>query len=114
MHCDGHCHFDPHSVEYDRNPHPTHAHLRECHRVFHWEALDAWVLSWHADVDWLLKQAPVGTGDLHWKHSPSRDEEPTSSWDRLRRETITFKEGKEHSRLRRYVSRTFTPRPWRA
>ena len=28
----------------------------ECHRVFHWEALDAWVFSWDADVDWLLKQ----------------------------------------------------------
>ena len=35
--------------------------------------------------------------------------EPTP-WERLVRETITFKEGEEHARLRRHVSRAFTPR----
>ena len=71
--------------------------------------MKAWVLSHHADVDWLLKSAPVGTSDVHWRDAPSEAASQDSSWDWLRRETITFKEGEEHARLRRYVSRTFTP-----
>ena len=79
--------------------------------------MKAWVLSHHADVDWLLKSAPVGTSDVHWRDAGSEPApESTSvatgqdtSWDWLRRETLTFKEGSEHARLRRYVSRTFTP-----
>jgi cytochrome P450 len=107
MRCDDSCDFDPFSEAYDRDPHPTLRHLRECHRVYHWEKMDAWLLTHHADVDWLLKQAPVSTNDIHWeKASPTGT---GSSWDRLRHETITFKEGAEHLRLRRYVSGTFTP-----
>jgi len=71
--------------------------------------MDAWVLSHHADIDWLLKQAPVSTNDRHWKNASIQEGRALSSWDRLRRETITFKDGKEHVRLRRDVSRTFTP-----
>jgi cytochrome P450 len=107
---DGCCTFDPHSLDYDRNPHPIHAHLREYHRVFFWKELDAWVLSHHGDIDWLLKHAPVGTSTRHWKKAPSTDESALTPWERLVRETITFKEGEEHARLRRHVSRTFTPR----
>ena len=71
--------------------------------------MKAWVLSHHADVDWLLKSAPVGTSDVHWRDAPPDTANQDSSWDWLRRETITFKEGPEHARLRRYVSRAFTP-----
>jgi cytochrome P450 len=102
------CEFRPFSEAYDRDPHPTHAHLREHHRVYFWEELDAWVLSRHADVDWLLKRAPVGTSDLHWKGT-GEPEAPASPWDRLRRQTITFQEGAAHARMRSCVSRTFTP-----
>jgi len=102
------CEFRPFSEAYDRDPHPTHAHLREHHRVYYWEELDAWVLSHHADVDWLLKRAPVGTSDLHWARAEAADAE-ASPWDRLRRQTITFQEGAAHARLRSSVSRTFTP-----
>ncbi len=110
MACDGTCTFDPHSLDYDRNPHPIHAHLREHHRVFHWKEMDAWVLSHHADIDWLLKHAPVGTSTSHWKNARAKAIDACTPWERLVRETITFKEGDEHARLRRHVSRTFTPR----
>jgi cytochrome P450 len=110
MVCDDRCRFDPHSLDYDRNPHPIHAHLREHHRVYSWKEMDAWVLSHHADVDWLLKQAPVGTSPSHWKRQPKLETTAPTPWQRLVRETITFKEGEEHARLRRHVSRAFTPR----
>ena len=110
MACDGSCKFDPHSLDYDRNPHPVHAHLREFHRVFYWKPMDAWVLSHHADIDWLLKHAPVGTSTVHWKKARGMESREPTPWERLVRETITFKEGEEHARLRRHVSRTFTPR----
>ena len=108
--CPG-CEFRPFSEAYDRDPHPTHAHLREHHRVYFWEEMDAWVLSHHADVDWLLKRAPVGTSDVHWSGaSPAEDGAATASpWDRLRRQTITFQEGAAHARMRSSVSRAFTP-----
>ena len=106
--CPG-CEFRPFSEAYDRNPHPTHAHLRRHHRVYRWEEMDAWVLSHHADVDWLLKRAPVGTSDLHWERAPEPGAAARSPWDRLRRQTITFQEGEEHARMRSCVSRTFTP-----
>lgn len=107
MRCDDSCSFDPFSEAYDRNPHPILRHLREYHRVYRWEEMDAWLLTHHADVDWLLKQAPVSTNDVHWEKAPPAD--TGSRWDRLRHQTITFKEGEEHLRLRKYVSRTFTP-----
>jgi len=107
--CDGGCSFDPLSRSYDRDPHPTLRHLREQHRVFRWDEMDAWLLTHHEDVDWLLKHAPVGTDDRHWEKAVTGAAQGDSSWDRLRRETITFKEGAEHARLRRYVSGTFTP-----
>ncbi len=107
MTCDGKCSFDPFSAAYDRDPHPTLRHLRECHRVYRWQEMDAWLLTHHADVDWLLKQAPVSTNDIHWEKAPTQGS--GSSWDRLRHETLTFKEGKEHLRLRKVVSGTFTP-----
>lgn len=100
--------FDPFGVDYDRDPHAIHAHLRECHRVYDWEAMNARLLTRHEDVDWLLKHAPVGTSEVHWRDAPQKIPGGDSPWDRLRRETITFKEGKEHARLRKYVSRTFT------
>jgi cytochrome P450 len=107
--CPG-CEFRPFSEAYDRDPHPTHAHLREQHRVYFWQELDAWVLSRHEDVDWLLKRAPVGTSDVHWEHAEApRDAAAASPWDRLRRQTITFQEGAAHARMRSSVSRTFTP-----
>lgn len=108
--CDGGCEFDPYSPAYDRDPHPVHAHLRACHRVHRWEAADAWVLSHHADVDWLLKLAPVGTNDRHWKGASPAPDADASAWTRLSRETITAQEGETHARLRRHVSRAFTPR----
>jgi len=108
MPCDDTCSFDPFCVEYDRNPHPTLAHLRESHRVYDWAELNARVLTHHADVDWLFKRAPVGTSEHHWRDAPADPATGGSPWDRLRAETITFKEGKEHTRLRKYVSRTFT------
>ncbi|MBY0401349.1 hypothetical protein K2X89_13705 [Myxococcota bacterium] len=69
MRCDAGFRFEPHSLDYDRNPHPIHAHLRENHRVFHWQEMDAWVLSHHGDIDWLLKHAPVGTSPVHRKNA---------------------------------------------
>ena len=107
MACDPACSFEPTSLAYDIDPHPTLAHLREHHPVYRWPQQNAWVLTRHADVDWLLKQAPVGTNDLHWNEAASSPQE-AGPWDRLRRETITFKEGEEHLHLRHHVSRTFT------
>lgn len=108
MNCTPPCSFAPMSAEYDSNPHPALAHLRENHRVYDWMEQNARVLTRHADVDWLLKHAPVGTSDRHWRDAAPVDGTPDSAWDRLRRETITFKEGKEHLRLRKYVSSAFT------
>ncbi len=100
--------FDPFTTEFDRNPHPILAHLREAHRVYDWQEMNARLLTRHADVDWLLKHAPAGTDPIHWRGGPADAATGDSPWDRLRRETITFKEGAEHARLRRAVSRTFT------
>ncbi len=108
MGCDDCIAFDPFSAAYDRDPHAIHAHLRENHRIYDWEEMNARLLTRHADVDWLLKHAPVGTDPVHWRDAPAEMSEGDSPWGRLRRQTLTFKEGREHARLRKYVSRTFT------
>jgi cytochrome P450 enzyme len=108
MVCEGCNEFDPFSEGYDRDPHATLAHLREHHRVYDWTEMNARLLTRHEDVDWFLKHAPVGTDPAHWRDAPAEMVNGDSPWDRLRRETITFKEGAEHARLRKSVSRTFT------
>ena len=100
--------FDPFTAAYDRDPAPVLDHLREHHPVYDWPEMDAKLLTRHADVEHLLKHAPVGTDPIHWRNAPPETDGEESPWARLRQETITFKEGAEHARLRRYVSRTFT------
>ncbi|MAG33733.1 MAG: hypothetical protein CL908_22875 [Deltaproteobacteria bacterium] len=100
--------FEPFGIEYDRDPHAVHAHLRQCHRVYDWEEMNGRLLTRHEDVDWLLKHAPVGTNPVHWRGTPTDASGDDSPWGRLRDQTITFKEGKEHARLRRSVFRAFT------
>jgi cytochrome P450 enzyme len=108
MACEGCISFDPFCEQYDRDPHKVLAHLREHHRVYDWTEMGARLLTRHEDVDWLLKHAPVSTDPVHWRDAPAETLDGDSPWERLRRETITFKEGREHARLRRSVSRTFT------
>ena len=50
------------------------------------------------------------SSDAASRRSAAAESGNPTPWERLIRETITFKEGEEHARLRRHVSRTFTPR----
>ena len=104
--------FDPLSAEYDRDPYPILAHLREHAPVFEWDAMGAIFLTRHRDVVGVLGDEEHFSGDRRlWEHHvPPPPEHANHPIIRLQASNILAYDGAEHTRLRKLASVALTRR----
>jgi cytochrome P450 len=106
--------FAPWDISFVANPYPVYARLREEHPVLYDEATDHWLVSRYEDVNALLRDRRFGRTYLHTAtHAEmGRPEEP--EWHApfwwLIRNGILDMEPPDHTRVRKLVSKAFTPR----
>jgi cytochrome P450 len=106
--------YDPWSPDFVADPYPAYARLREESPAFFHEPTRQWVISRHEDVSALLRSRTLGRSYLH---TASHEEfgqlaEPEflrPFWDLIRAGMLDV-EPPTHTRLRRLVSKAFTPR----
>jgi cytochrome P450 len=106
--------FAPSDPAFVAHPYDAYAALREGPRVQYDPRTDRWLVPRHADVDALLRDRRLGRTYLHVAtHAEmGRPEEPPEHapfW-RVIRNGMLDVEPPDHTRLRRLVSRAFTPR----
>ncbi|MGJ5897872.1 cytochrome P450 [Streptomyces niveiscabiei] len=106
--------FDPWDPAFLADPYPAYADLRERGRVIHYERTDQWLVPHHADVSALLRDRRLGRTYLHrYEHedfgrtSPPAEHEPFHT---LNDHGMLDLEPPDHTRIRRLVSKAFTPR----
>jgi cytochrome P450 len=106
--------FDPWSPEFVAWPYDVYAELRENAPVWRFERTGQWLISRHADVDALLRDRRLGRSYLHvasheeMGHPPDPPE--LGPFWTLIRDGMLDREPPDHTRLRRLVSKAFTPR----
>jgi cytochrome P450 len=96
--------LNPFSYEFHEDPYPTYRWLRDHAPLYRNEALDFWALSRHADVH---------AGLLDWETYSSAEGVVLERLDPRYLEMtpmMIFLDPPRHDRLRRLVSRAFTPR----
>lgn len=106
--------FAPSDPAFVAHPYDAYAALRSGPRVQYDERTDKWLVSRHADVDAMLRDRRLGRTYLHVAtHAEmGRPEEPAEHapfWHVIRNGMLDV-EPPDHTRLRRLVSRAFTPR----
>ena len=106
--------FTPSDPAFVAHPYDAYEALRSGPRAQYDGRTDRWLVSRHADVDALLRDRRLGRSYLHVAtHSEmGRPEEPPEHapfW-RVIRNGMLDVEPPDHTRLRRLVSRAFTPR----
>lgn len=106
--------FTPADPAFVADPYPACRELREGPRAVHHEGTDTWLVPRHADVDALLRDRRLGRTYLHVAtHTEmGRPDDPPEHgpfW-RVVRAGMLDVEHPDHTRLRRLVSRAFTPR----
>lgn len=106
--------YDPWDPAFVADPYPALARLREQAPVLHDERTNQWLVSRHADVNALLRDRRLGRSYRHvatheeWGRTPPpADQAPF--WDLLDLQLIDM-EPPDHTRLRRLVTKAFTPR----
>jgi cytochrome P450 len=106
--------YDPLSAAFAADHYPAYAALREEAPVFFHEPANQWVISRYADVNALLRDRRLGRTYLHVASHEEfgREAEPeflAPFWNLIRAGMLDL-EPPDHTRLRRLVSRAFTPR----
>ncbi|GLY88484.1 cytochrome P450 [Actinoallomurus iriomotensis] len=106
--------YDPWSPEFVADPYPAYEVLRRERPVFFDEPTGQWVVSRHADVSALLRDRRLGRSYLHvaTHEEFGRPPEPeflAPFWNLIRAGMLDV-EPPDHTRLRRLVSKAFTPR----
>ncbi|MFE7619099.1 cytochrome P450 [Streptomyces sp. NPDC057496] len=106
--------FDPWSPAFVADPYPAYAALRAAGRVHRFEPTDQWLVPHHADVSALLRDRRLGRTYLHrFTHEefgrtpPPAEHEPFHT---LNGQGLLDLEAPDHTRIRRLVSKAFTPR----
>jgi len=106
--------YDPWHPAFVADPYPALARLREQAPVIHDERTNQWLVSRHADVNALLRDRRLGRSYRHvatheaWGRTPPPvDQAPF--WELLDVQMIDM-EPPDHTRLRRLVTKAFTPR----
>ncbi|WP_090937183.1 cytochrome P450 [Nonomuraea jiangxiensis] len=107
-------HFDPWNPEFVAHPYRVYDELRRQAPVSYFEPTGQWLISRHADVNALLRDRRLGRSYLHVAtHEefgrPPEPEFQEPFW-RVIRAGMLDVEPPVHTRLRRLVSRAFTPR----
>ncbi|MBX7552970.1 cytochrome P450 [Streptomyces sp. NPDC004232] len=106
--------FDPWDPAFLADPYPAYAELRARGRVIRYEATDQWLVPHHADVSALLRDRRLGrTYRPRFSHedfgrgAPPPEQEPFHT---LNDHGMLDLEPPDHTRIRRLVSKAFTPR----
>ena len=105
--------FAPHDVAFVADPYPVYEELRTSAPVTYDAATDHWLVTRHRDVDALLRDRRFGRTYLHAaSHEEMGREAPPAhlaAFWRLINAGILDMEGADHRRVRRLVSKAFTP-----
>ncbi|MGW7422925.1 cytochrome P450 [Streptomyces sp. NPDC054813] len=106
--------FDPWDPDFLADPYPAYAELRSRGRVQYYEPTDQWLVPHHADVSALLRDRRLGRAYQHrFSHedfgrtAPPPEHEPFHT---LNDHGMLDLEPPDHTRIRRLVSKAFTPR----
>ncbi|MFI6355660.1 cytochrome P450 [Streptomyces sp. NPDC050743] len=106
--------FDPWDPAFLADPYPAYAELRARGRVIRYEPTDQWLVPHHADVAALLRDRRLGRTYQHrFSHEefgrtpPAPEHEPFHT---LNDHGMLDLEPPDHTRIRRLVSKAFTPR----
>ncbi|MFE9850651.1 cytochrome P450 [Streptomyces sp. NPDC005576] len=109
-----HVSFDPWSPAFVADPYPAYTALRAAGRVHFFEPTRQWLVPHHADVSALLRDRRLGRTYLHrFTHdefglaAPPAAHEPFTT---LNGQGLLDLEAPDHTRIRRLVSKAFTPR----
>lgn len=104
--------FDPYTPEFDQDPHPTYAYLREKKPVYYWPSARVWVLSKYEDVERALHDHRYFNKNLRgWKHAPQPDPgQKRNALDELADDMLANVPAQDHLRIRKLASHAFTPR----
>ena len=101
--------FDPYSLEFQQNPYPTYAWLRDAAPLLWDESTRLWYVSRYEDVSALLRDRRLGRSIEHIQPSPPVPEH-LAPFQRLSTYSLFDKEPPDHTRLRGLVSAVFTPK----
>lgn len=106
--------FDPWDPAFLADPYPAYAELRARGRVIHYGPTDQWLIPHHADVSALLRDRRLGRTYQHrfthedfGRTAPAPEHEP---FHVLNDHGMLDLEPPDHTRIRRLVSKAFTPR----
>ncbi|WP_338698705.1 cytochrome P450 [Streptomyces sp. Q6] len=106
--------FDPWSPTFLADPYPAYAALRDAGRVHRFEPTNQYLIPHHADVSALLRDRRLGRTYRHrYAHedfgrtAPPPEQEPFHT---LNDHGMLDLEPPDHTRIRRLVSKAFTPR----
>jgi cytochrome P450 len=106
--------FDPHDPAFVADPYPALARLRADHPVLWNPDTSQWIVSRFGDVNALLRDRRLGRTYLHQSSHAEmgrpEDVDWHAPWWRLVRDGMLDREPPDHTRLRRLVSKAFTPR----
>ena len=106
--------FDPHDVGFVAHPYPVYARLREAGPILYFEQTNQWIVPRYEDVSRLLRDRRFGRTYHHMAtHAEmGRPEEPEwhAPFWKLIRSGILDMEPPDHTRVRKLVSKAFTPR----
>ncbi|MER5735575.1 cytochrome P450 [Streptomyces sp. NPDC002262] len=106
--------FDPWSPEFVADPYPAYAELRAAGPVHWYGPTGQWLIPRHEDVSALLRDRRLGRTYTHrftheefGREAPDPRHEPFHT---LNDHGLLDLEGADHTRIRRLVSKAFTPR----
>ncbi|MBD9703516.1 cytochrome P450 [Streptomyces sp. ID01-12c] len=106
--------FDPWDPDFLADPYPAYAELRALGRVRYFEPTNQWLVPHHADVSTLLRDRRLGRTYQHrfthedfGRTAPPAEHEPFHT---LNDHGMLDLEPPDHTRIRRLVSKAFTPR----
>ncbi len=106
--------FDPWDPAFLTDPYPVYAELRARGRVHWFEPTNQWLVPHHADVSALLRDRRLGrtyqhrfTHEEFGRTAPPPEQEPFHT---LNDHGMLDLEPPDHTRIRRLVSKAFTPR----
>ena len=105
--------FDPDDPSFVADPYPTLNALREASPIFWNERTGQWVVTRFADIAAALRDRRLGRAYAHrYSHAELGRPEPDARWSRFdehERWSLLCLEPPDHTRLRRLVSKVFTP-----
>ena len=97
--------FDVTDPDFLADPYPTYAWLREQPGLARWEERGLWLVSRHAEVDAVLRDRRLGRVFV-----PREPRDRFEPWNLVNELSMLELEPPDHTRLRRLVSSSFTPR----